>query len=130
MRAGEAHQLRWTDLDLVNFTIRVIPEKHSNPRIIHISPKLAAMLEALPKTYGTRVFSNAQSRLDQHRNILIQQRKRIANKLQNPRLLRITFHTLRHFKGTMEYQRTKDILHVMQTLGHTAIVGPELACRV
>jgi integrase len=68
-----------------------------------------------------RVFSLPQSRLDQHRNIFIQQRKRIANKLQNPRLLRITFHTLRHFKGTMEYHRTKDILHVMQTLGHKNI---------
>jgi integrase len=49
------------------------------------------------------------------------QRRRVANKLKNPRLLRITFHTLRHFKGTMEYRRTKDILHVMQTLGHKNI---------
>lgn len=120
MRAGEAHQLRWTDLDLVNFTIRVIPEKHGNPRIIHISLKLVAMLEALPKTYGIRVFSLPQSRLDQYRNIFIQQRKRIANKLQNPRLLRIAFHTLRHFKGTMEYHKSGDIFYVMDMLGHRA----------
>jgi hypothetical protein len=25
---------------------------------------------------------------------------------------------LRHFFGTMEYHRTKEILHVMQALGH------------
>jgi len=121
MRCGEAWRIEWNDVDTETKTVRIAPEKHSNPRIAHISPKLAAMLEALPKTYGTRIFSNAQSRLDQHRNILIQQRKRTANKLQNPRLLRITFHTLRHFKGTMEYHRTKDILHVMQTLGHKNI---------
>jgi hypothetical protein len=33
----------------------------------------------------------------------------------------ITFKTFRHWKGTMEYHRTKDILHVMQTLGHKNI---------
>lgn len=42
-------------------------------------------------------------------------------KLKNPRLNRITFHTLRHWKTTMEYHKTKDILHVMQILGHKNI---------
>jgi len=49
------------------------------------------------------------------------QRKRLALKLGNPRLLQISFHTFRHFKGTMEYYKTKDILHVMQVLGHKNI---------
>jgi len=49
------------------------------------------------------------------------QRKRVAQKLQNPRLLRISFHTIRHWKATMEYQRTKDILYVMRLLGHKSI---------
>jgi hypothetical protein len=48
-------------------------------------------------------------------------RRSLAQRLQNPGLLRITFHTLRHFKGTMEYHKTKDILHVMQVLGHKNI---------
>lgn len=33
----------------------------------------------------------------------------------------LSFHTLRHWKGTTEYHKTKDILHVMQVLGHTNI---------
>jgi hypothetical protein len=33
----------------------------------------------------------------------------------------ITLKTFRHFKGTMEYHKTKDILHVMQLLGHKNI---------
>jgi len=49
------------------------------------------------------------------------QRKRAAAKLQNPRLLRIKFHTLRHWKATTEYHKTKDILHVMKLLGHRRI---------
>ena len=45
-------------------------------------------------------------------------RRKIAETLQNPRLLQIKFHTFRHFKATMEYNKTKDILHVKQLLGH------------
>ena len=41
--------------------------------------------------------------------------------LQNPRIMKISFHTFRHFKGTMEYAKTRDILHVMQVLGHKNI---------
>jgi hypothetical protein len=44
-------------------------------------------------------------------------------KLNNPRLLRIHFHTLRHWKATMEYHRTKDILYVMKLLGHKNIAN-------
>ena len=79
------------------------------------------MIEALPKTHGDRLFSQTQGGLDYHREDFNRQRKRIASKLKNPRLRKITFHTLRHFKGTMEYHKTKDILHVMQTLGHKNI---------
>lgn len=86
-----------------------------------LSPKLKSMLEAQPKNYKERIFSNPNQSLDTHRDIFAQQRKRLAFKLKNPRLLRITFHTLRHWKGTMEYHRTKDTLHVKQVLGHKRI---------
>jgi len=49
MRAGEAWQLEWTDVDFVKRTIRVTPEKGSNPRIFKVSDKLLAMLGRLPK---------------------------------------------------------------------------------
>ena len=41
--------------------------------------------------------------------------------MNNPRLLKITFKTLRHFKGTILYHKTRDILHVKETLGHKDI---------
>ena len=44
-----------------------------------------------------------------------------ALKLQNPRISQITFHTFWHWKATMEYHRTKDLLHVMKLLGHKNI---------
>ena len=56
-----------------------------------------------------------------HRTNFRAQRKRVAQKTGNPRISKITFQSLRHLKGTMEYHRTKDILHVMKTLGHRNI---------
>jgi len=118
MRIGEARHLAWTDLDLENNTIRVNnPEKGSNPRIFKISGKLVSMLNTLPKTDG-RIFPVRDLSLRANFN---RQKRRIALKLQNPRLAQITFHTLRHWKATMEYHRTRDILHVKQLLGHKQI---------
>lgn len=55
------------------------------------------------------------------RRSFLKYRKRLSQKLKNPRLLRITFHTFRHWKATTEYNKTKDILHVQQLLGHRDI---------
>ncbi|MBM3292407.1 hypothetical protein FJY84_06980 [Candidatus Bathyarchaeota archaeon] len=40
MRAGEAQKVTWNDIDFETSTIRVTPEKGSNPRIFKISNKL------------------------------------------------------------------------------------------
>ena len=45
-------------------------------------------------------------------------RRSLVYKLQNPRLKQIGLHTFRHWKATMEYHKTRDILHVQQVLGH------------
>ncbi len=76
------------------------------------------MMNRLPKT-SQKIFGNI--RLIYFRKNFIKQRKRRAYKLQNPRINRITFHTLRHFYGSMEYHKTKDILHVKERLGHRDI---------
>ena len=108
MRLGEAWKLKWTALDCQSDSVRVTPEKRSKkrskPGIFKLSSKLVAMLKALPLEGGFR-----------------KQRRRIAAKLKNPRINRITFEILRHFKGTMEYHRTKDILHVKEVLGHRSL---------
>jgi integrase len=118
VRYGEAFNLKWIDVDLENKTVRITPEKSSNPRIFKISNKLAAMLSNLPmKTEKVFTYKNKFYL----RKAFLKQRKKIAFKLGNPRLLQIHFHTFRHWKATMEYAKTKDILHVMQLLGHKNI---------
>lgn len=116
IRSGEASKLKWTDIDFENAAVRVTPEKGSNPRILKISSKLMAMLNALPKD-STTIFPNVTIM----RKSFVRQRARLAIKLQNPRLRQITFHTFRHWKATMEYAKTRDILHVMRMLGHKNI---------
>jgi len=118
-RAGEIYSLRWSDIDFERQTIRITAEKNSNPRIFRISNMLIAMLNKLPKD-SERIFHH-YALLKHLRRCFQRYRKRAAHKLGNPRILQITFHTLRHWKGTMEYAKTKDILHVMQVLGHKKI---------
>ena len=115
-RVGEIFNLKWKDINLENKTIRITPEKKSKARIHKISNKLVNMLDQIPRE-GKEVFSHYKN-VNSMRRVFERQRKRAAHKLGNPRLLQISFHTLRHWKGTMEYRKTKDILHVMQTLGH------------
>ncbi|MEM2917815.1 MAG: tyrosine-type recombinase/integrase, partial [Candidatus Bathyarchaeia archaeon] len=78
-----------------------------------------AMLNKLPKD-NDYIFHHYKT-LNNLRRSFDRYRKHAAFKLGNPRLLQITFHTLRHWKATMEYARTKDILHTMQVLGHKNI---------
>jgi len=119
VRIGEAAQLKWIDVDLENGTVRVTPEKGSEPRMFKISSKLRAMLiELQARESSEKVFPRS---IRNQRRIFQRQRKRVAAKLHNPRIENITFHTFRHWKATMEYHKTKDILYVMKLLGHRSI---------
>jgi len=118
MRIGEAWKLEWIDVDAENCTIKCKAEKHGNPRMFKVSAKLIAMVNNLPKksqrVFGTESLSGFRWKFDL-------KKKKLAETLQNPRLLQIKFHTFRHWKATMEYHKTKDILHVKQLLGHKRI---------
>jgi len=118
-RAGEIFGLKWTDIDFERRTVTIVPEKGSEPRVFRLSGKAIAMLNRLPRK-GEKIFSHYKN-LGCLRRCFERYRKRAADKFGNPRLLNITFHTLRHWKATMEYAKTKDILHVMNMLGHKNI---------
>jgi len=116
-RIGEILRLKCTDIDLERKTVRITPEKGSLPRILPISDLAVSMVKRLnPKPDG-RIFST----LNNLTVAFYRQRKRLAFKLNNPRLLQISFHTFRHWKGTMEYHKTRDILHVQKMLGHRSL---------
>ena len=121
MRIGEACRIKWIDLDLERNVIALNePEKNSEPRLLKISARLAAMLNALPRI-DEYVFARIKPR--SVASNIQRLRKRVAHRLQNPRILSIHLHTFRHWHATMEYHRTRDILHVMKRLGHKRIAN-------
>ena len=119
MRPGEVKSATWDDIDFVSKTIRVTPEKGSNPRIFHLSDNLLKMLLNVQKRNqlkdANRIFTQ---RLAHIRRYYERVRKRQAFKLQNPRLKKIMMKTFRTWKATMLYHETKDPWYVMEFLGH------------
>ena len=119
MRIGEACRLKWVELDNEHSTITLnAPEKGSQPRMFKISATLLAMLNSLPKE-SEKIFGHMKPRVAA--SSFYKKRKSVAFKLQNPRINSIHLHTFRHWHATMEYHKTKDILHVMKRLGHKRI---------
>jgi integrase len=120
-RPVEASRLRPSDFDLERRVVTLNePAKNSNPRQVRLSPKLVLMLAPLlartiedGRIWGRRtasIYNNFQKI-----------RNRTAERLGNPRLRKITLKTFRHWKATMLYHETKDILYVQNFLGHKSI---------
>jgi site-specific recombinase XerD len=127
-RSGEAWGLRWTDLDLERGIVTLNdPEKGSLPRQQKISGKLVAMLNLLPK--NTEKIWGDKNRAVEHKKLYFfrirycAKRNRIAFNLQNPRIKQIRLHTMRHYYATMEYHKTKCLVHVQEKLGHKSILN-------
>jgi len=113
MRIGEVLQLKWTDINPKHNLITLnLPEKGCYPGIYNVSSDLITRILMLPRK-SERIFPT--KRLSTTVNFL-QARKRLARRFNNPRLVRITFHTIRHWKATMEYHKTKDIIHVKDNI--------------
>ena len=123
-RPCEIYQLKWTDIDNEANTINIKPEKGSRPRQPHLSTNTMAGIMS-QKREGASVFRTEGRDIDEqygnfYRNFG-KQRMRIAQRLQNPRIRRISFKTLRHWKASTLYAKTKDLLLVKETLGHRSI---------
>jgi len=122
-RTAEALKLRWTDIDEKTCTIRINnPVKGSLARIVKIPAKTIAMINNMPKTNDFIFNTNPHT----IRRNFYKQRRRIAARLQNPRLRQIKLHTFRHWKATMEYHRTKNIKWVQQLLGHKKLENTDM----
>jgi integrase len=114
-RVGELYNCKWTDLDEEKSTLRCVSEKHGRPREAKVSVRLMARIINLPRNslliFGTKNTGGIRWTLDQ-------QKKKLAEKLQNPRLTQIHFHTMRHYFATKVYSETKSIIEVQAKLGH------------
>ena len=120
-RSIEARRICPIDIDVERKIVTLNnPAKGSRPRQFKLSDNLLSMLYPLihctePKN---RIWGAKAGTV---RAIYCRKRAYLAEKLGNPKLNRITLHTFRHWKATMEYHKTKDILYVKQLLGHKSI---------
>jgi len=113
---GELAAIKPEDINQQARTITINrPVKGHRPRMIRVSQDLINRLKSLINNSG-KIFDQ-----DQLRRAFYYKRKTTVHKMSNPRLMKITFITFRHWKGTMEYHKTKDILHVQRLLGHKNI---------
>jgi integrase len=117
---GELAQLRWIDISFESRKVNITPVKGHKPRYADVSSEFIRRVGATP-----RKSENAFN-YETMKSTFQDARKRLARKLNNPRLLHISFTTYRHWKGTMEYHRTHDIIHVKDLPGHSRIENTDV----
>src|SRR5207237_10319963 len=117
MRIGEVNRLQFKDFDFERKTVRVMPEEGSRPREWRLGEKLVAMVPQLFARNQSFPTSAAA------RHCLENMRKILAESNNNPRFLQIHLHSFRHFRATMVYAQTRDLLYVMKILGHRSITN-------
>jgi integrase len=112
---GELAKLKWKDINTQTGTVSITPVKGHKPRMLKVSEQFLRRTQTIPRK-SEYVFNYVSTR-----SAFQKARKYLSKKLSNPRLLAISFTTFRHWKGTMEYHRTHDIIHVKELLGHMRI---------
>jgi integrase len=125
MRLGECLSLTWI---CVNLEQRVITlrkaEKNSRPRVFsNLSTTLMTLLETLSKQ-NDKVFGKTSE--CSAITGLCQQRKRLSHKLGNSQMLKIHFHLIRHWYGTMNYHRKPDPVYIAGLLGHKSLMTTQI----
>ena len=118
-RPIEITWLRVKDFDLENKLVTIKTAKHGKGRILKFSSNTLAML----KTYininklslNDRLFPVKSSTVSNHFRRI---RNNLAEKLQDYTFKTIRLYDFRHWKATMLYHKTKDLLFVKTFLGH------------
>jgi integrase len=119
LRPIEVTWLKVKDVDLGNGMVTVTSAKYCVGRTLKLKSNTLAML----KTYIVLKKLNLNDRLFPVKSSSISEsyrlvRNRVANKLNDPTFKTIRLYDFRHFKATMEYHRTRDLLYVKNMLGH------------
>ena len=116
-RIGEVHHLTSKDFDFERRIVIITAEKGGNNREVKISDKLCDLVRQTLEKCGDMPFPGQNAAM----LYLWKIRKRLAREQNNPRFHQIHLHTFRHYRATMSYHQTKDILKVKKLLGHKAI---------
>ena len=118
-RPIELTWLKIKDIDLQNGVVNITSAKYCVGRTLKLKTNTLEMLKAYINkkdlNLNDRIFPTKSQNISENYRVL---RNRLAKKLKDPTLRTIRLYDLRHWKATMEYHRTKDLLHVKALLGH------------
>ena len=118
-RPIELTWLRVKDINLETGAVSITSAKHCVGRTIRVKSQTLLMLKSyiLQKKLGQndRLFAIKSGSISEgFRRI----RNKLADNIGDLSLKSIRLYDFRHFKASMEYHRTKDLLHVKRLLGH------------
>jgi integrase len=118
-RPIEITWLQVKDIDLKTRIVNLTGAKHTIGRNGKLRPKTIEMLKRYINkrhlSQGDRIFPTKSENISESYRKL---RNRLAEKLQDPTIKQIRLYDFRHFKASIEYHKTKDLLYVKQLLGH------------
>jgi len=122
LRPIELCNLKVKDIDLEQRLIYPTTAKHGAGRALKITNNLQATLQnhinRNKLTLNDKLFNGTTDDYGTHYRIM---RNQLAKKLNNPTIQTIRLYDFRHYFATMLYAKTRDILHVMQQMGHKEI---------
>jgi len=117
LRPVELGMLKVKDFDLETGEVYPTTAKHGAGRVLKVRPSTLAMLKKYINkknlTLTDVLFST--KRVKENWSKL---KGVIAQKLNEPQLRQIWLYDLRHYAGSMTYNKTKDIIFTMRFLGH------------
>ena len=121
-RPVELTWLKVLDINLQNGIVNITGAKHTVGRIGKLKPQTLEMLKHFILKRNLNINDTifrilSDSICEQYRRY----RNKLAEKLQDPTFKTIRLYDFRHFFATMEYHKTKDLLHVKTLLGHRDI---------
>ena len=118
-RPIELTWFRVGDFDLTTGITSITGAKHTIGRNGKLKPNTLEMLKQYINrkhlTANDRLFPTVSENISEAYRRL---RNRLAEKLQDPTFKTIRLYDYRHFKASMEYHKTKDLLFIKQLLGH------------
>jgi integrase len=118
-RPIELTWLKIKDVNLENGIVNITSAKHCIGRALKLKTNTLEML----KKYITKRRLNQDDRIFPTKSKTISEcyrrlRNALAKKLQDPTIQQIRLYDFRHYYASMEYHKTKDLLHVKARLGH------------
>jgi integrase len=122
LRPIELHNLKVKDLDLEQRIIYPITAKHGSARRLKISSNLQATLQnyvSMNKlNLNDKLFKDTAENYGKHYRMM---RNSLAKKLNDTSFKNIRLYDFRHHYATNLYAKTRDILLVMNQMGHRQI---------